>query len=140
MEKETADTIVKMFAGLAWFGAALSLVLGISILIAGPTLGGLLESQGPTAEAEAAMELGIGAAIILIIAGLAQIAVGYGLWQHQRWSRFLEIIMGVVSLLIFPIGTIYGIITIWLFGFQRDIRGIFTDHHERHVDTRARHA
>jgi hypothetical protein len=54
--------------------------------------------------------LGIGA---LCLAGLS-IAAGVGLMQYQSWARAFAIIVAVLSLFHFPIGTVIGIYAFWV--------------------------
>src|SRR5262249_53347592 len=54
--------------------------------------------------------LGLGA---LCLAGLS-IAAGVGLMQYQSWARAFAIIVAVLSLFHFPIGTVIGIYGFWV--------------------------
>ena len=54
----------------------------------------------------------VGFAIIVASAGTA--AAGVGLMQYQSWGRTLAIIMSVILLLKFPIGTAAGIYGLWV--------------------------
>ena len=65
-------------------------------------------------DAEAARILPIvGIAVGLLLAALALpgLAAGYGLLRHKPWARILALVVGVLSLLNFPLGTIIGIYT-----------------------------
>jgi uncharacterized membrane protein (DUF2068 family) len=47
------------------------------------------------------------------------LVTGYGLYQRARWGRILAIIVAILSLIKFPIGTALGIWTmVVLMGFQ----------------------
>lgn len=52
-------------------------------------------------------------ATVLLVLCLFNLAVGYGLWQVQAWGRTGAIVLAVVSLIAFPIGTVIGGITLW---------------------------
>ena len=56
--------------------------------------------------------VGMIAALLLILA-LVNLAVGYGLWQLQTWGRSAAIVLAIVGLLFFPIGTIFGALILW---------------------------
>lgn len=50
---------------------------------------------------------------LLLLAG-GGICVGWGLMQHAPWARIAAIILGILSLFHFPIGTALGIYTLWV--------------------------
>ncbi|HET7100430.1 MAG TPA: hypothetical protein VFJ52_04705, partial [Terriglobia bacterium] len=39
---------------------------------------------------------------------------GWGLWNYRSWARMLAIILGVIALIHFPLGTALGIYTLWV--------------------------
>ena len=49
----------------------------------------------------------------LALAGLSAL-VGYGLMQRRPWGRTFAIVMSIISLLKFPLGTALGIYTLWV--------------------------
>lgn len=46
--------------------------------------------------------------------GLPGIVAGIGLLQHRAWGRYLAIVVGLLSLVNFPIGTIIGVYTLYV--------------------------
>ena len=127
MEQQSAQTIVKVFVILAWIGAAFSILGGIGMLLGGGLLSSLMMGSGEDAAMAGIFgALGFAAGIILIGFGVLYIFVGRGLWQHQGWARIVTLIFAVIGLLGFPFGTVIGAIQIWLFGFQKDVKGLFT--------------
>jgi len=46
----------------------------------------------------------------IIAYGLA----GYGLLKYKSWARILAIILALLNLILFPIGTLIGIYTLWV--------------------------
>jgi hypothetical protein len=52
-------------------------------------------------------------ALVLMVFGLLDLAVGYGLWKMQSWARVAAIALALVSLIFVPIGTLSGAITLW---------------------------
>jgi hypothetical protein len=54
----------------------------------------------------------IGAVFLFI--GVAELLVGWGLIQRERWARTGAIVVGVLALLHPPFGTILGIYTLWV--------------------------
>ena len=51
---------------------------------------------------------------ILLLTSIPAIVGGIGLIQEKEWSKFLGLIVGIIYLLLFPIGTLIGIYSIWL--------------------------
>ncbi len=49
---------------------------------------------------------------IAVLFGLADILVGWALLQREEWGRMLAIVMGVITILSFPVGTALGIYTL----------------------------
>ena len=58
----------------------------------------------------------VGTAVGLFMAALSipGLAAGYGLLRRRPWARVLGIVVGVLNLINFPIGTAIGIYTLWV--------------------------
>ena len=54
--------------------------------------------------------IGIG----VLVLGALGLAAGWGLWQREPWARIVALILGVLALLHFPLGTALGIYTLWV--------------------------
>ncbi len=125
MEKNTAETIVKVYAILAWIGALLMLIAGLAMFVGPAFMGsfGMMRGFG------AMGGLWTGAAvlfgILFLVLAVLYLFGGLGLWRHKEWARILTIVLSVLSLFSFPIGTIIGAIGIWLFGFEPTVKGLF---------------
>ena len=89
-----------------------ALGLGALMLGGGAILGGL----------EGAVAGGLGA--FGVIVGILGLLVAWGLWNLRSWARIVAIILAVLNLLSFPIGTILGIIILWYL-FKQEIREAF---------------
>ena len=50
----------------------------------------------------------------LLLTAIPAIIAGVGCIQEKEWSKILSLIMGVIYLLFFPVGTLIGIYSIWL--------------------------
>ena len=63
----------------------------------------------------AALVGGMGVLVGVFLAALALpgLALGYGLFARKSWARPLGLLVGALSLLNFPFGTILGAYTIW---------------------------
>ena len=51
---------------------------------------------------------------ILLVVSVPAIVAGIGLLTSKIWAKTLSLIIGIIYLLFFPIGTIIGIYSIWL--------------------------
>jgi len=54
------------------------------------------------------------AAIFLGAAGAFHLVAGWGLLERKPWARILTIVLGVISLIRIPIGTVLGVYTLWV--------------------------
>jgi hypothetical protein len=123
MEVSTAETIVKIYAILAWLGALVMLIGAVALLVGGSFLGAFLPVGTNTAGFVGALSIGL--AILLLIVAAFYVLVGFGLWTRRPWARIAVIIMSILDLFSFPVGTIIGVIGIWLFGFEDTVKGLF---------------
>nr|MDO8082606.1 hypothetical protein [Candidatus Freyarchaeota archaeon] len=81
----------------------------IALILAAPTLMNLQEGFSPI----------IG--IVGIIVGAIYLMLGFGLWMLKNWARILTIILAILTIIgsilglfIFPIGTVAGVIGLFL--------------------------
>jgi hypothetical protein len=104
--------VQKHITVLGWLyivGNALFLIVGgfVFLLLTGIGFG--------SGDAEAARVLpivGISVGLLLMVLPLPGLAAGYGLLTHKSWARILAIVVGVLLLLNFPLGTIIGFYTL----------------------------
>ncbi len=78
----------------------------------------LLTSVGVVSgDSEAMAILGIvGTSVGVFLAALSApgIAAGIGLLKRKSWGRFLAMVVGILGLLNFPVGTLIGIYMLWV--------------------------
>ncbi len=130
MEKSTAHNLVLAFAVLIFISAALLAISGLALLFAGSP-GTLMNIFAPvtdvaTAGVYAAGVTAIVMAIIMLLLAVIYLVIGIAIWKHKPWARMAAIVLSVISLFGFPLGTIIGIFGIWLFGFNRDVKEMFS--------------
>lgn len=65
----------------------------------------------------------------LVVAAL-DIVAGLGLLNEERWARILGIVLGVLNLIRFPLGTALGIYTLWVL-LQEETTFLFSDNNRR---------
>ncbi len=88
----------------------LGIILGIFVYILLFVIGGFVdESQAQTVIFVIAK---IAFAFIILLS-LPGIVAGIGLLKRKEWARILSLILGVIDLINFPLGTAIGIYTIW---------------------------
>ena len=63
----------------------------------------------------------------LLILALPCLIAGIGVLKHRNWGRVLSIVIGALSLLNFPFGTLLGVYTIWVMT-QPETRRRFDSH------------
>jgi hypothetical protein len=99
---------------LAW----LHIVFGLfSAFIAVVVLGGTVVGAafaGSFANSAIVGLAGGFAAIFLGVMAALQLLAGWGLLQRKPWARILTIVLGVISLIRFPLGTALGVYTLWV--------------------------
>jgi len=139
MERNTAQTLVKVYAGLIWFEAFMILIAAILLLFAGSVLGGafggafvgMMPSMDEMMMGDALATGGaiglVFALVLLVLLALvaAYIIIGLAIWRRERWARIPGLALGVISLLSFPVGMLIGVFGIWLLGFDPTVRSLF---------------
>lgn len=68
--------------------------------------------------------VGVAIATFLIIVSLPGMLAGIGLLKMQPWGRIVAIIVGVLHILSFPLGTALGIYTLWVL-LSAETEGLF---------------
>jgi hypothetical protein len=66
-------------------------------------------------------------AIVLVLAfglGILFFVTAVGLWGMRMWARWLAVVISILSLFAFPVGTVIGAVTIWYL-FQENIKDAF---------------
>ncbi|MEX1020734.1 MAG: hypothetical protein WDZ49_13805 [Litorilinea sp.] len=56
--------------------------------------------------------VGLVTAVVMIFC-MVFLATGYGVWQGRQWARVAAITLAVLTLLIFPLGTLVGALILW---------------------------
>ena len=86
-------------------------VLGAALLFIVIAGGGLISGDELAIQITTFVAFVIGGFIFLI--SVPGIIVGVGLLQYRAWARILGIVLGLLNLLAFPVGTVFGIYAIW---------------------------
>ena len=58
--------------------------------------------------------IGVGVFFFLLVVSLPGIIAGYGLLQFRPWARVLTMVLSVLNLMNFPLGTAVGVYGLWV--------------------------
>lgn len=106
-----------------FFALGLLTLLAVCAIIA--LFGGtLLSEEFSDAVGQSAVSLGVGLCFTLLFTVLYG-ATGYGLLQLKSWARIAAIVLAILSLCSFPIGTILGGVVLY-FMFQQETTQAFS--------------
>jgi len=112
---------VKLVAALR-IGMSVLVLAGAALVFLGVVGGGLLSG-----DREAIRITGVVGTIVAGVLALfcvPGIVAGIGLLRRQNWARILSLVLSIFDLLLFPIGTITGVYSIWVLA-QRETEILF---------------
>jgi hypothetical protein len=119
------DTHVKAVAWIYIVLGVLGVLAALLMLVIFGGIAGFVSSQAPNTEArDAAPILGIiGGVLFFVIAiiSLPSILAGWGLLNFKEWARILTIILAILHLFGFPIGTAIGVYSLWVLFNQQTL-------------------
>ncbi len=111
------ETHVKVLAVLQIALGALGIVGAVLVMVVFGGLAGLaVASQEPGSEVAAPLLGLIGVAIVtvLLVLSIPAVILGAGLLKFRPWARILGIILSILLLLHFPLGTVVGVYGLWV--------------------------
>ena len=105
------DQHVRILAWLFVVYGAILLLIGamIAFFVAG---GGMI--SGDRTAMLATGGVGIFILCLLFLIAVPNLIAAWGLFRFQPWARILAIILGVLHLFSFPLGTALGVYTLWV--------------------------
>ncbi len=77
-----------------------------------------------------------GVSAFLALLGIPGLIAGVGLLLRQTWARILAIVVAVLGLLNFPVGTLIGIYTLWV--RLQDAAGAYFARQHQRIETAPR--
>ncbi len=119
METQTMRTHLEVLGWINIVSSILGIFLAAFIFVI------LLGSGIISGDAQAIRVLtviGVIVAGILIVLSIPGLIAGVGLLRHQSWARILAIILAIISLFNFPIGTIIGVYALWVLTHEETTR------------------
>jgi hypothetical protein len=126
-------THLKVIAALFAIVGVVLIGVGLFATLIFGTLGGVVGASGDEdAGAAAAMFglLGVAGTVLMLVLAVPYLVIGWGLWNRKSWARILGIIFAAMSLVSFPIGTMFGVYALIIL-FQKETEKLFAD--ERRV-------
>jgi hypothetical protein len=104
-------------SGWLWIVNGVLGILGALCLAAAISGGGLISQDETAIISTSIVSACVGGTII--IGSIFDLIAGIGLVKFKSWARILAIILAILNLLAFPIGTALGIYTLWVM-FNQD--------------------
>jgi hypothetical protein len=111
------DTHVKV-VGWLWIANG---VLSVLMAIIGLTV---INWPGVVSDPGASILASSGILCFFLPGIIAYVVAGYGLLNYKSWARILAIILSILNLILFPIGTLIGIYTLWVM-FNAETEALF---------------
>jgi len=109
MKRPDGVTVIAIYH---FFTGAMGLIGGCAILVFAVLPAFLSLTDEPVGLFWAMLALGI-AVLATFGSGIVSIIVGWGLLGLNNWARWAALVLAVLGLLAFPIGTIIGALIIW---------------------------
>jgi hypothetical protein len=87
-------------------------VLGAIIVYGAISLGGIL--SGDMEAITITQIVGIAISSFILIVSMPGIIGGWGILNHKYWAKIVLLVIGILNLINFPLGTALGVYTIWV--------------------------
>jgi hypothetical protein len=121
------ETHAKVLGILNIVTGVLGLCTALFLMVVFGGVAGLVGADGDPDAAIVVPIIGITGAVLvlfMIVTSLPALIIGYGLYQLQPWSRIAGIVLSIVSLIWFPLGTALGVYGLWVL-FSADGQRLF---------------
>jgi hypothetical protein len=99
---------------LGWLYIIYAAFIDVIALIILVVLGGAGALSGDRQAFFVTGAVGIAVAGFLFVLSIPSILAGFGLWKHQQWARILALVLAVLHILSFPLGTALAIYAFWV--------------------------
>ncbi len=124
MDKSAYQYMNQHITILGWLYIVSSILIGVIGFVVAPIMAGsaLLSGDG---EAFILMSIfGTAMAAFMLLLAAPGLVAGIGLLKRKSWARVLTIVLGILNLTNFPIGTALGVYTLFVL-LQSDAGDIF---------------
>lgn len=104
-----------LLIALYHFLIAALLAIGICAVLAIPVIVAMAAAGDPDARTAVPIVglIMVGGAAFLFVLAVANLVVGWGVWRMAEWARIAALVLAVLRLINFPIGTVIGALMIW---------------------------
>ena len=102
--------LIDLITGLLF--TALAALVSVGLLVFAPAFNGAPPWSPEDATVIVAVALAISSLFLVI--GIPSLIAGAGLLKQKGWARTLALVMAVLALASFPVGTAAGIYTLWV--------------------------
>ncbi len=111
MKRQDLQMHITILGWIQAINGSLMLVVGGFILLLLSGIG--FASGDPTALAILSV-VGTSVGFLMLILALPSLLAGYGLLKGRSWGRPLAIVVGILGIFNFPVGTLIGAYTLWV--------------------------
>lgn len=125
MDKKTHTTLVKVLAWIAIVFGVLGALGGLAFAIFGSTMMGFMGMNDMMGAGILGGGLVIGIALFIIVLSAVQLVAGIHLLKFKNWARWLLLVLYVLSILSFPIGTVLAILALWVLAIDDNAKKAF---------------
>ena len=105
-------THVKVLAVLFGVMGAVLICMAIVMALVFGVIGSVVGASGEQDAAVAIAALGLSGlalTIFLLVLAVPYLICGWGLWKRRSWARIVGIVLAVLALINFPLGTAFGV-------------------------------
>jgi fructose-specific phosphotransferase system IIC component len=117
LEENAMNTHVKVVGWLWIVNGLLSILMAVTGLA-------IINWPGVVSDSGDALLASSGVLCFFLPGIIAYIVVGYGVLKYKAWARILAIVLALLNLILFPIGTVIGIYTLWVM-FNDEAEALF---------------
>jgi hypothetical protein len=102
--------LIDVIAGVLF--TALAVLVSVGLLVFAPLFNGA-PLWAPNEEITIVV-VALAVSSLLVVFGIPSLIAGIGLLRQKGWARTLAIVVAILALASFPVGTIVGIYTLWV--------------------------
>jgi uncharacterized membrane protein (DUF2068 family) len=94
------------------FFTVMGVLVSLGVLLFGPWINGaaLWQQEGGIV----ALAIMLSVSGVFFALGVPSLIAGIGLLKQKRWARILAIVLAILALASFPVGTAAGVYTLWV--------------------------
>jgi len=117
-----AISIIDYVYGIMFLFGAVFVFLGTTLLASLGILGNFFPDKLFAGLAGGALLFG---ALVLALMGVVYIYLGKAIKEYKMWAKILQIILAILGVFSFPIGTVIGIFMLWVLLVKKETKNLF---------------